>query len=65
MQFLQLMEDVYIDLNLEDETQFEHPENAGWIKLLKLWADGPTFKVVWAEAGKTFGSGFQRFYERL
>ncbi|MBV9301670.1 MAG: hypothetical protein JOY62_07875 [Acidobacteriaceae bacterium] len=63
--FIQLMEEVYLDLNLEDDAQVEHPENAGWIRLFQHWKTSPTFKEVWSDAGQTYGSAFRRFYERL
>ncbi|MBV9761953.1 MAG: hypothetical protein JO340_15430 [Acidobacteriaceae bacterium] len=63
--FLQLMEDVYIDLSLEDEDQFKQQANAGWIRLFGHWKSSPTFKTVWETVGHTYGQGFRRFYDRL
>ena len=63
--FIQLMEDVYLDLDLDDESQYEHPNNAGWVTLFKRWKAGPTFTEVWNAVGGTYGSPFQRFYQRL
>jgi hypothetical protein len=63
--FIQLMEDVYLDLNLEDDSQLEHQANAGWVELFAYWTKQPTFTTVWDFADKTYGSGFQRFYERM
>lgn len=63
--FIQLMEDVYLDLNLDDDSQFGHPNNAGWITLFRRWKTGPTFNEVWNAVGNTYGSAFQRFYQRL
>jgi hypothetical protein len=63
--FIQLMEDVYLDLDLDDDSQFEHPNNAGWIDLFLLWKTGPTFSEVWNAVGNTYGSAFRRFYHRL
>jgi hypothetical protein len=65
MEFIQLMEDVYIDLNLEDDSQLLHPQNAGWIELFMHWTKGATITEVWNAAGETYGSAFRRFYERL
>lgn len=63
--FIQLMEDVYLDLNLEDEEQLEHQQYTGWVKLFAYWTKQPTFQKVWSFAGKTYGAAFQRFYERM
>jgi hypothetical protein len=63
--FIQLMELVYLDLNLEEDGQLKHPSNAGWIKLFNHWVQGDTFLEVWCLAGGVYGSGFRRFFERL
>jgi hypothetical protein len=66
--FIQLMEDVYVDLNLEDDSQRCHQQNQGWIVLFKLWkgrTGGEVLPSVWKEIGKTYGTAFQRFYESL
>ncbi len=61
-QMLQLMENVYIDLNLEEH--FEHPDNRGWINLFMHWAWAGMFRVTWAISACTYGAKFQRFCER-
>lgn len=63
--FIQLMEDVYIDLDLEDDRQLQHQANAGWVELFAHWTKQATFETVWGFAGKTYGSGFRRFYDRM
>lgn len=65
MDFVQLMEDVYQDLNLEDDSQLDHQENAGWVQLFGYWTKQPTFERVWRFACSTYSSGFQRFYTRM
>jgi rubredoxin len=58
----QLMENVYIDLNLEDE--FNHPDNEGWNEMFKSWWAAPEMKNTWAISKKTFGQRFQQWCER-
>jgi hypothetical protein len=55
----QLMEDVYLDLNLEDE--YDHPDNAGWINLFKHWSWSSMFRVNWAISASCYGSRFRNF----
>jgi hypothetical protein len=64
--FLQLMEDVYIDLNLEEDAQFNHEQNRGWIVLFQMWAKpGTTLSDVMRDVGQTYGTAFQRFFAKL
>jgi hypothetical protein len=63
--FLQLMENVFLDLNLADGRQRNHPHNAGWIRLFGNWASTAAFRDAWKVASATYGEPFQRFYESL
>ena len=58
-QILQIMEDVYLDLSLEE--QFNHPDNCGWMELFKAWSHSPTFKQAWKLTRNTYGTRFQDF----
>ena len=42
---IQLMENVYIDLNLEET--WEHPDNKGWRELFLRWSALPQLKLTW------------------
>src|SRR5213594_189241 len=59
---IQLMENVYIDLNLEENAS--HPDNEGWKNIFLLWWSSPTFQHAWEISRSTFGSRFQRWCER-
>ncbi|WP_295432956.1 patatin-like phospholipase family protein [uncultured Thiodictyon sp.] len=61
-QLLQLMENVYVDLNLE--TQYDHPDNRGWMNLFRHWSWAQMFQVTWAISASTYGIRFQRFCRR-
>jgi hypothetical protein len=63
--YLQLMENIYLDLNLDDPIQREHPHNAGWMKLFTQWANSEAFKDAWEMARNTYGKPFQTFYDSL
>ena len=59
---IQLMENVYIDLNLDQS--FDHPGNRGWMNLFMHWAWSGMFRVTWAITACTFSGEFQKFCER-
>ncbi len=59
---LQLMENVYLDLNLEEE--WEHPDNRGWMNLFKHWSWSAMFMVTFAICCGMYGARFQRWCER-
>ncbi len=61
-QMIQLMETVYLDLNLEDS--WDHPDNRGWMNLFQHWAWSGMFRVSWAIGSSTFGARFQNFCRR-
>jgi hypothetical protein len=59
---IQLMENVYIDLELEANA--DHPHCAGWIEIFQTWAQDEIFKTAWGRYGWTYGSNFRRFCHR-
>ena len=59
---IQLMENVYIDLDLESEHR--HPDNRGWMNLFRHWAWSSMFRVTYAICASTFGARFQKFCEK-
>jgi hypothetical protein len=58
---LQLMENVYLDLNLE--TKWEHPDNQGWQVLFKRWTKADFVREAYRVSGDTYGSRFRYFCE--
>ena len=59
---IQLMENVYLDLDLGSEA--DHPDNRGWMNLFRHWASTPTFRRTWAVSAATYGARFQTFCRR-
>ena len=59
---LELMQNVYLDLNLEDD--YDHPDNRGWINLFKHWSWATMVRATYAICCSTYGARFQRFCER-
>jgi hypothetical protein len=58
--FIQLMENVYVELNLED--YWEHPHVLGWRQVFTSWARTEPFQETWKIAACTYAERFQRFY---
>jgi hypothetical protein len=59
---LELMQNVYLDLNLEEE--HDHPDNRGWINLFKHWSWATMFRATYAICCSTYGARFQTFCRR-
>ena len=56
---IQLMENVYLDLNLEKH--HDHPDDRGWMNLFRHWSWAGIFRVTWSISACTFGARFQHF----
>ena len=61
-EMLQLMENVYIDLHLEDT--WDHADNSGWRALFTQWAALDEVQRTWKETSHLFGVRFGYFCER-
>lgn len=59
MELIQLMEDVFLDLRLDEF--WDHPDNRGWAFLFMRWARSPRFQNAWNQAHRTFGIRFEYF----
>jgi hypothetical protein len=61
-ELIQLMENVYTDLNLEET--WEHPDNEGWRTLFIQWANSDMFKKTWEMTNENYGLRFRFFCKR-
>ena len=59
---LELMQNVYLDLNLEEE--HDHPDNRGWMNLFRHWSWATMLRATYAICCSTFGARFQTFCGR-
>ena len=62
-QLIQLMENVYLDLDLLHEDA--HPDNAGWMKLFRQWVQNDIVKQAWENSKDTYGTRFAAFWQLL
>lgn len=58
--FIQLMENVYADLDLEHNAW--HPHVRGWMRVFEYWAQQPAFRRTWKVAEWTYAERFRTFY---
>jgi hypothetical protein len=58
-QMIQLMENVYVDLNLEQT--FDHPDTRGWMNTFRRWAWADMFHSTYVISASTYGARFQTF----
>jgi hypothetical protein len=56
---IELMQSVYIDLELEEN--LHHPHNAGWMRIFQQWVEGPAFKDAWTASRETYSKRFRQF----
>ena len=61
LNLLELMQDVYLDLNLDEEWQ--HPDNRGWMNLFKHFSWAGMVRATYAVVRSNHGARFQRFCE--
>jgi len=59
MELLQLMENAFLDLRLDDF--WDHPDNRGWALSFTMWAKSAKFRKVWNEVHHTYGIRFEYF----
>jgi len=61
-QMLQLMENVYLDLRLDES--WDHADNAGWRATFLTWGQSAIVKDAWQLSKKTYGKRFGHFCQR-
>jgi hypothetical protein len=62
LEAIQLMENVWADLRMQERMQRESPANSGWITVFRYWTRQPMFQAAWKQAGYTYNGLFQQFY---
>ncbi len=62
-QQMQLMENVFLALQLDKPYNRDHHRNRGWMNLFRRWAEAPFFRWSWVVSIGTYSLGFQMFCE--
>lgn len=65
LDLLQLMENVFLDLNFANFHNWNHPANAGWHAVFKYWAANKEMQDVWKLQHTSYAKPFQIFFEDL
>jgi hypothetical protein len=69
MTLLQLVEDIYVDFQLDRGDKWVcDPRIGGWIQLFKTWSNSdsvPAMARTWAAVSRTFRQDFQHFWSGL
>jgi hypothetical protein len=65
MELIQLMEDVYFELNFQHRGDRENPVYAGWDQVFRTWANSQAIRDAWKVAGGGFNPLFQEYFEGL
>ena len=60
-EMIQLMENVYLDLNLEET--WEHPDIKGWRTLFVQWKNSTQVQKTWELTKESYGARFQFFWK--
>ena len=63
LHMLDLMQRVFIDLDIENDA--DHPHIRGWKTIFQKWADQPAVRDAWLATSGSFSSRFQSFVETL
>jgi hypothetical protein len=65
LELIQLMENVWGDLQMYGKSNRESPANGGWVTVFHHWTHQPIFVDAWERARYTFNPLFRQFYETL
>jgi hypothetical protein len=62
MELIQLMENVFLDLRLDDF--WDHPDNRGWAMFFTMCAKSPKFREAWTQVRHIYGIRFEYFCDQ-
>ena len=60
---MQLMENAFVNLELDCQQNREHYFNRGWMNLFRRWSQAAYFQRAWAVTIGNYSVGFQKFCE--
>ncbi|MBV9037520.1 MAG: hypothetical protein JO182_23725, partial [Acidobacteriaceae bacterium] len=62
---IQLMQQVFHDLNLEDARAWDDPHVSGWITIFKYWVQQNHIRETWSITQGTYSPRFREFYNKV
>ncbi len=65
LQLLQLIEDVFVDLDFGNAYKWNHPATEGWKRVISYWAGQQEMNDVWEEQRENYGQPFRDCFDDL
>jgi hypothetical protein len=65
LQLLQLIEDVFVDLDFGNAYKWNHPATAGWKRVISYWACRQEIKEIWELQKENYGQPFNACFNDL
>jgi hypothetical protein len=65
LQLLQLIEDVFVDLDFGNAYKWNHPATTGWRTVITYWAQQQEMKAVWDLQKENYGEPFNSCFNDL
>lgn len=65
LQLLQLIEDVFVDLDFGNAYKWNHPATAGWKRVISYWAAQPEMQEIWESQKENYGQPFNSCFNDL
>jgi hypothetical protein len=62
---LQLIENVFLDLDFANAHKWAHPGNAGWNSVITYWSKQPAIEAVWRNQRLCYAKPFRQFFDDL
>jgi hypothetical protein len=62
---IQLVEDLFVDFQLDRKEWLDDPRIGGWTQLFKTWKNVPDVGAAWAAERHTFRKDFQLFWNSM
>jgi hypothetical protein len=65
LDLLQLIENVFLDLDFANAHKWGHPGNAGWHTVISYWAQQKPIKAIWKDQRESYAKPFRQFFDDL
>jgi hypothetical protein len=65
LDLLQLIENVFLDLDFGNNAKWLQPGNAGWRTVIEYWAGRKEIQEVWETQKESYGRPFQTYFSDL
>jgi hypothetical protein len=63
LDLLQLIENVFLDLDFSNANKWRHPGHAGWRTVIEYWAGHEAVQKVWETQKDSYAKPFRQFFD--